>query len=99
MTKRKIAVALVTAVASFPTAAYASPDGPRPSGRSHDGAAQTSQRSRPTTNAPTVRIVDASDGFDWGAAGIGAAAMASLLCVLTGAFIALGGRRHPRASS
>lgn len=98
MIKRRIAIALVAAAASFPTTAYAMVDGPHARGGSNDGSAQAPQRSRPAL-APTVRIVDASNGFDWGAAGIGAASMASLLCVGTGAFIALGGHRHPGASS
>lgn len=98
MTKRRIAIALVAAAASFPTTANAMVDGPRSSGGSNDVPAQSPQRSRPA-HAPTVRIVDASNGFDWGAAGIGAASIASLLCLGTGAFIALGGRRHPGASS
>jgi hypothetical protein len=90
ITRRILAVALVVAAVATPVAAASTFEERYPS-----------LADRPSVGlgtAPTVEPPSAPSqgGFDWGDAGVGAAAMLAITAIGAGAVLELGKRRRPR---
>jgi hypothetical protein len=88
VTKRILAALLVVAAIAAPAASARPIDRVLPPGTTH-GVDSRNDSFSPPPPAQTVEV--SSDGFDWGDAGIGAAAVFTLLSLGTGALIV--GRR------
>src|SRR5262245_40665057 len=89
--RRYLAVSAVVGAIAVPAASASPVDPARP------GPAKSVDQSAPTTRPIVVTApVEASEGFDWGDAGIGAAGLVGLASIGVGAALALGFRsgRH-----
>jgi hypothetical protein len=100
--KKTTAALLVAAAISAPAASARPIDRVLPPGTTHDAGSRVADSRIDSTSIPPVQTVEtSSDGFDWGDAGIGAAAVFTLLSLGTGAVL-VGRRsreRRPAATS
>jgi hypothetical protein len=100
VTKRILAALLVVAAISAPTASARPIPGDPPAAR--DAGSGVANSHIDSSSLPPVQTVEtSSDGFDWGDAGIGAAAVFTLLSLGTGTLL-VGRRsreRRPAATS
>jgi hypothetical protein len=95
VTKRILAALLVVAAISAPAASARPIDRVLPPGTAHGVDSRNDSFSPPP--AQTVEV--SSDGFDWGDAGIGAAAVFTLLSFGTGALIVSRRSREQRSAA
>jgi hypothetical protein len=86
---KKLAAALLVAAAISAPAASARPlDRVLPPGTTHDAVTGVADSPIDRSSPPPVQTVESSsDGFDWGDAGIGAAAMLALFGLGTGSLL------------
>jgi hypothetical protein len=98
---KKPAAALLVAAAISAPAASAHPLDPIRPAVAHDTGTGVGDSRIDSSGPPPVQTVASSDGFDWGDAGIGAAAMFTLLGVGTGALLVSrrSRERRPAATS
>jgi hypothetical protein len=102
VTKRTLAALLVVAAITAPAASARPIDRILPPGTTHETVRGGAQSQVGSSSVPAVQTVEtSSDGFNWGDAGIGAAAVFTLLSLGTGALL-VGRRsrdRRPAATS
>jgi hypothetical protein len=92
VTKRMLAALLVVAAITAPAASARPIDRVLPPGTTHETVSGGAQSHVGNSSGPAVQTVEtSSDGFNWGDAGIGAAAVFTLLSLGTGALLV--GRR------